>query len=109
MCFLELQRAILVHNIFIFAPLASLMRNLAQGAAQKNPWNTLYSWFDYQVICQKYADWSATVQILMILLPQFGLDWFYTVCSLFAPDWIYTANSNINETGYIMFNSCHAE
>ena len=37
MCFLELQRAILVHYIFFFAPLASVMRDLAQGAAQKNP------------------------------------------------------------------------
>ena len=35
---LELRGAISTHYIFIFAPLACLMRDLAQGAAQKNPW-----------------------------------------------------------------------
>ena len=37
MPFLELQCA-----IFFFAPLASLMRDLALGAAQKNPCTGLY-------------------------------------------------------------------
>ena len=37
MQFLEHWRAISMHYIFIFAPLACLMYNLAQGTAQKNP------------------------------------------------------------------------
>ena len=37
MYFLELQRAISAHYIFFFAPLASVMHDLAQGTAQKNP------------------------------------------------------------------------
>ena len=41
MRFLELQRAILAHYIFFFAPLSSVMRNLAQGTAQQNPWKYL--------------------------------------------------------------------
>ena len=38
MHFLELQRAICVHYKFFFAPLASVVSDLAQGTAQKNPW-----------------------------------------------------------------------
>ena len=34
---LELQRAISAHYTFFFAPLACVMRDFAQGAAQKNP------------------------------------------------------------------------
>ena len=37
MHFLELKRAILVHYTFFFVPLACVTRDLAQGAAQKNP------------------------------------------------------------------------
>ena len=37
MCFFELQRAILVHYTFFFVPLACEMRDLAEGAVQKNP------------------------------------------------------------------------
>ena len=38
MRFLELQLAISAHYIFFFAPWASVMCDLAQGAAQKNHW-----------------------------------------------------------------------